>query len=121
MDIFSSENLNRAYNRILKIKLLLIFLLKLVITELGSYDVVSMRSHIKKIIVSFSETMAMFIDAFIFFNVNPSFLSEYKTLVDRVSKLLRSNNTKTKKRNEELFSINKLLDYILNSIKTLMK
>lgn len=119
MDIFLSASLNRTYNKILKIKLLLIYFLKFVITEFASYDVITIRTQIKRIIVSFSEIMASFIDIFVFYNANSTILSEYKILVDRISKLLKVNYSK--KRNEDLFHINKSMDTTLNTLKILMK
>lgn len=119
IDIFSSFNLNRTYNRILKIKLLVIFLLKFIITEFGSFDIITIRTQIKRIIVSFSETMALFIDLFVFYNVKSSILSDHKVLLERISKLVKTNYNK--KRNEGLFHINKSLDTTLSAMQIFMK
>jgi hypothetical protein len=121
LDIFSSSNLNRTYNRILKLKMLLIYVLKLIIGEFCCFDVVSIRTQIKRIIVSFSEIMALFVEIFFFKNLTSSFLLDYKVLTERISKLLKVNFSKKHKKNEDLFHINRLLETSTNSLKIFIK
>jgi len=114
-DIFSASNLNRTYNKLLKIKLLLIFIVKMLIIEFANYDITSVRNQIKRIIMTFSEALAMFVELFIFQNLNSVTLSEHKILVERMNKLHKKT---MKKKNEDLFHINKLIDSSLISTKT---